>query len=631
MLKEMQAKGERSMAAEQKTFAAYSEWVDDESKKLAFEIQTGAKLIEELIASISKLESDAAALGRAIAALDSEINTMSGELNDAVSIRRSEHAQYLKMSKDYGESVDALTHALQVMSAENYDRPEAEMLLQRMSNKVPGMTRVLAALSQERGRGALRGDGAPDVAAYEFQSGGIVGLLENLSQKFKSELAGVEEAESNQAHEHALTTQHLKHGIQKREADRDVKTANKAQKLEAAAKAKGELAETKAEKAADEQLKIEIETTHRAKSATYAENQKVRTDELEAIKKATEIISSPDVSSSYSKHVNTEFSQVGRPTSLLQVVRSRHRSSSKAQAAAFLRERAVALNSDSLSSAAAHAAADPFAKVIGMIESLLERLKEEAAAESDHKAWCDEQLKKNKLKRNRKTNEANQLVATIDGQTAGIADHAATIDTLVEEQAALTKAIQEMTAQRQKEHDENVATIADASAGIDAVGRAIVILKEFYAGQASLIQQGQVPEMAAYKGMQSSKGGVVGMLEVILTDFSRLKTETEASERTSADEYDAFMKKSQAANKEKHEAEVQQRLDKDQLEFEKSQSAKDLKSTEEELGKANEYYGYLKPNCVHVHVSYEERAARRKEEIEALKQAYSILDQKGSA
>jgi len=31
-----------------------------------------------------------------------------------------------------------------------------------------------------------------------------------------------------------------------------------------------------------------------------------------------------------------------------------------------------------------------------------------------------------------------------------------------------------------------------------------------------------------------------------------------------------------------------------------------------------------------VHVSYEERVARRKEEIDALKEAYEILDKKGA-
>ena len=40
----------------------------------------------------------------------------------------------------------------------------------------------------------------------------------------------------------------------------------------------------------------------------------------------------------------------------------------------------------------------------------------------------------------------------------------------------------------------------------------------------------QVPEMAAYSGMSSAKGGVVGMLEVIAADFARLREDTKGDE-----------------------------------------------------------------------------------------------------
>jgi len=197
---------------------------------------------------------------------------------------------------------------------------------------------------------------------------------------------------------------------------------------------------------------------------------------------------------------------------------------------------------------------------------------------------------------------------------------------LVEEQAALTKAMAEATKQREDEKATNLATIADAAAGVKAISQATAILKEFYDGHASLLQQ--VPEMAAYKGMQSSKGGVIGMLEVIETDFARLKAETEASEKTAAREYSTFMEESKASKLAKHNEEVKLRLDKDQLEFERSQTQKDLSATQEELARASTFFEYLKPNCLQVHVNWEERAAHRKEEIESLKEAWRILDQK---
>jgi len=286
------------------------------------------------------------------------------------------------------------------------------------------------------------------------------------------------------------------------------------------------------------------------------------------------------------------------------------------------------LSSKVLLSLAEQIAANPFAKVIDMIENLVAKLKEEAAAEADHKAWCDGELKSNKLKREKKTLEDDKLASEITELSAEIDDMGEEIATLIKEQADLTKAMGEATEIRNKEKAKNTDTIADANAGSAAVKKALVVLKEFYASQGAFLQTGQVPEMQAYKGMQSAKGGVVGMLEVIVSDFERLAAETQASETQAAQEYAGFMSDAKTDKKEKHKREVSLKLTKDQSEFDNSQLKKSKAGVEEELGKANEYFEYLKPNCLTVHVSYAERAAKRKQEIEALKEAYKILDAK---
>merc|ERR1719223_2003446 len=101
------------------------------------------------------------------------------------------------------------------------------------------------------------------------------------------------------------------------------------------------------------------------------------------------------------------------------------------------------------------------------------------------------------------------------------------------------------------------------------------------------------------------------MLEVVLSDFTRLEAETKASEKSSATEYDVFMRMSKITKEKKHKAEYKLGLDKDQDEYDKLETEKDLASTQKELAKANEYFEYLKPSCLEVKVSYEERVARR--------------------
>lgn len=402
------------------------------------------------------------------------------------------------------------------------------------------------------------------------------------------------------------------------------KSTLKAKRASESAKAKSDLASTKKDLAADKKTLKDMTATFAAKTDTFKANQVVRKDELEAIGKAIEIISDPSVSSSYSEHVN--LAQL-KP-SFLQVRSARARVAARHQIATFLRNKARALSSDALRSLAAQVEANPFDKVVGMIKDLVAKLKEEAAAEAEHKQWCDEQLHDNKIKREKKTSKVNKLTANIEGLTEDIDTMAQKIATLSKEQAELTKAMSEATAQRTKEKATNTDTMNDAKAGEEATKAALVVLKEFYASQGSFLQRRQAPEMAAYKGMSSAKGGVVGMLEVITSDFARLFADTKASETAAAQEYDQFMSDAKSSKKSKHDLEFKTKLQKDQAEFDKGGLTKDLKLTQEELDKALAYQQHLKPVCLEVHVSYEERVARRKEEIAALKEAYDVLDQK---
>merc|ERR1719510_778176 len=103
-----------------------------------------------------------------------------------------------------------------------------------------------------------------------------------------------------------------------------------------------------------------------------------------------------------------------------------------------------------------------------------------------------------------------------------------------------------MTGLRQDNKAENEQTIADSQEAQTAVAQAITVLKEFYAkaGDATaLLQQQPVPPeifSSPYKGMQAENGGVIGMLEVIESDFARLEADTKASEAAAQKQYDTF-------------------------------------------------------------------------------------------
>merc|ERR1719199_1233370 len=166
--------------------------------------------------------------------------------------------------------------------------------------------------------------------------------------------------------------------------------------------------------------------------------------------------------------------------SFLQVSRTSQTMTKQQKVAAFLQQRAGATQSRVLASLSAGIMASPFAKVITMIEDMLTKLKDEAAAEAEHKSWCDGQLKENKLKRNKKTAAVERLTAEVAELTSTIETMGQNIETLLKEQSDLTSAMKEATGIRDAEKTENLAIIADAKAGNKAVKAALVVLREFY-------------------------------------------------------------------------------------------------------------------------------------------------------
>jgi len=645
-MNEMMAKGQAEKMKEMGTFNIYKEWVSYKTQTTGFEIKTLKAQIEEQTAAAEKADADVADLTEKIAELDGLIGGWEADQKAATDVRNGEHAEFLKVQQDYSESLDAIDKAIVVLESQSASTPQAEMLLQKMAAKSVGMQRVLAAflqmknqepgtqhaaaLIEESSRSQEEQDqdqlGAPSVAAYEFQSGGIVEMLEKLKKKFKGELSSVEEAEANSAHAYDLEMLHLGDSIEAAKSDRAQKAEVNAKRAADSAEAKGLIASAKADLAETEKFLADMKATFKAKTAAFNENQKVRQEELDAIAKAIEIISSPSVAGNAETYL-PGLVQKQKAVSLLQVSRSSHRVKVTDNVIKFLEKHAAAIGSKNLAQAAERMRFDPFAKVIDMIKNLITKLEEEAAAEAGHKAWCDEQLKENKLKRDKKTAEVASLTAEVDKLTGQIASYAKELEELAAAQAALAKAMKEATEFRGTEKEENMKTIKDAKEAQDAVNQALVILKEFYAKQGAFLQAAQVPEMAAYKGMGGAKKGVVGMLEVILSDFARLEAETTADENQAQSEYDQFMSDSKADAKAKHDEEFKKGLLKDKKEHELRGKKADLEGTQKELDAALEYYASLKPQCLEVHVSYEERAKKRQEEIEALKQAYEMLSQ----
>jgi len=640
LMEGMLAKGKADKAEEAKIYKEYSDWVHDQDRDTSFEIKDGKAKIEKLEAVRDKAEADADALATELGQLNVALNGFQSELSSEVKMRADEKAEFEAAQKDLSESVDALDRAISVMKKRDYGI-EAAAFIQKLAATIPRASTELMAFLQEK-------NGQPQAKeySYEFQSGGIVELLKKLKKKFSNELYDTQTSEANSKHNFDLMKMNLEDEISNTESTIENRSQKKSQSEGVAANAKRQLADSNADLKADERYLADLRTTYSLKSANFEQNQTVRTEELKALTTAVEIISGGSVSGSADKHLPA-LVQKQRAVSFLQIKQktlSRERSMNIIkQVSDMLRDRnAQEFNNKSkfLSLAAfkmlsgskdMSGAKGPFDKVISMIEDMLARLKEEAASEAEHKKFCDGELKENKLHREKKTSQVDSLTANKNELESTIAQLGEEIANLDAAEAALQKAMGEATEQRNKERAKATSTVADAKAAQEALAQALSVLREFYAkAGGEFIQVSQVPEMKLYEGQQAAKGGVVGMLEVIQSDFARLEADTTAAETQSQQEYDQFMTDAKADAKAKHQDSFDKKLEKDRQEHELHMLKKELVATQDELDAALDYHEQLKGACIVQKVSYEERVRMREEEIASLREALEILSEESA-
>merc|ERR1719181_551570 len=116
------------------------------------------------------------------------------------------------------------------------------------------------------------------------------------------------------------------------------------------------------------------------------------------------------------------------------------------------------------------------------------------------------------------------------------------------------------------------------------------------------------------------------MLDVIKSDFERTISGTEKAEAEAEKDHDKFMTESGVSLAEKEMAEEQKTKYKDDTVAKLESADAEFASQADLRDTAIKELIELQPACVDTGMSYEERVARREQEIESLKKALCILE-----
>merc|ERR1719460_772254 len=270
---------------------------------------------------------------------------------------------------------------------------------------------------------------------------------------------------------------------------------------------------------------------------------------------------------------------------------------------------------------------------------MIEKLLQEAADEANQKGFCDKAQADAKQKRDlstEKIDELNSEMAELEATRDKLTEE---LEILVKEIAELEQRQEEATKMRKEEKAENEATLLEAEAGLEATNQAIDILDKFYKTAAKenvdlgLVQgpMDDAPDAGfdageAYTGAGGESGGILGMLDVIKSDFERTISTTKKAEATAEKEFHDFNTESSISLAEKKVAVEMKTKQKDTAIEELESADEDLTSQTEILKVAIKELLELIPQCVDTGMTYEERVALREEEIEGLKKALCVLE-----
>jgi len=267
--------------------------------------------------------------------------------------------------------------------------------------------------------------------------------------------------------------------------------------------------------------------------------------------------------------------------------------------------------------------------VKSLISDMLARLVKEGEEEATHKAWCDKETAETKKKKEELTYDIDKLSTKIDRAKAQSEKLKGETAELAKEIAEITKSQAEMDKIREEENAAFVVTKADLEKGIDGIRMALKVLRDYYnADDAALIQddQGQPAVPQNHEKSSGAGSGIIGMLEVIESDFSKNLAEETSEEDSAAMEYEKISQENKVSKAMKESDVKYKTKEAASLDKSVSENESDLESAQTELDSVLQASKNIRAMCELKPESYEERKARRESEIAGLKNALSILE-----
>merc|ERR1719238_863034 len=635
-------------------------YCDGNTGEMQKSVEEAAQRITELKAKLESSIAEKDQLDQELIQHKQDREAANQDLAKATAIREKEHAEYLELTGESKENLDAMTSAIAALEkGMGGGFLQSKTSLMDRLHKILNSAQSLDAYQRSTVTAFLSGGQNP-YGDYHGQSGEIVGILKTMKDEMDAGLNGAVGDEEKAAAGYAELSAAKKEEISAAGSAIESKTQRSGTLAVTITTTKGDIKDTTSEMNDTEAFLANLKVECGEKKKEWSVRCQIRAEEVAAISEAIKVLNDDDALDLFKKTLSLTQGPAGSQLGFIQQHSAQH---NRAQQALQQLESSKVdqknLQVQFLENALKSKSVD-FTKVIKMVEEMEVVLKEEQASDDAQKSFCDKDIAKSEKEEKDTEEEIASSAALIEECKEASAATADEIALLQKEIKELDLAVAEATEQRKEEHGEYIQFMEENNAAVQLLQKAKNKLSKFYRPSQyvaettpSPIVLSQLPTAhldlmdnnglafvqvshkeapppppetwGAYKKKSGKSNGAFALLDRLTKDLQDGIADAEHDEKTSQKDYETLMSDSQTSRAQKAESITEKEASKADLDLKVENASEKKTSLEQDLLNIKDYLSKLHAQCDFLTENYDMRKTARETELESLANAKAVL------
>jgi len=486
LLQEMLDKSKADGDKDTDMFAKYKCYCDINAADKTKAIADNTQAISLLSSEIGELQAENGKLSTECAELETRMTENERARSTADSLRGKAAEDFLSEESDMENAIGQMGQAIDTLAAIGSDQAALishkkfmiksspkTALLTKMTAEVKGAVRAASIFLSPRERKMISSFlQAPFAGTYQSQGSEIVGILKNMRDTFKSNLASARAAESAASEAHQKFMKVKAADFDRSKVSFDDKDGVLGTNDNSLSTKRDQKSDAQTTMGSDQEFLGKLLNICGIKTTQYEDRKMVRANEESAIAQAQSIL-------------NGDASFDNPATGLVQLtMRTRHMSvrDQVRQSLAHVAKKRQSIKLARI--AASLEAGNPFTKVVAEIQAMIDLIAREEKADDDEKAWCDSEREENVHQKSMKKKNIEHLNGKID-------DIVDLLDSEVDGLRKQQKDEQETLAQCMKDQSEEIADRKESNVAYQknvnnlveaqtTLNKATKVLRKFY-------------------------------------------------------------------------------------------------------------------------------------------------------